>query len=296
MTTVEHPLIIFLHIPKTGGLTLRHFLLRQYRGGAAFDHYDEWMRPIDQQSRMNPPAEGQNGRFLEDFWSLPPDRQARVRVCTGHFSFGIHEHLPAPNTYITMLREPIDRTLSGYHYRRTLRLPDLSLREYVGDPGGVPDPQTRRVAGGEWARGSSDTRGMLDAAKENLSAHFDMVGITERWDETLLMLALKFGWPRPYYHRYNESHGRVTRDEVDEDLLEILKERTQIDRELYLFARAEFEDRLAREYPNIEHEVARLRRGNRVWRHVDRPLQGARRVRYLARSSAARTFHRVRGN
>jgi len=265
MTTVEHPLIIFLHIPKTGGLTLRHFLLRQYRGGAAFDHYDEWMRPIDQQSRMNPPAEGQNGRFLEDFWSLPPDRQARVRVCTGHFSFGIHEHLPAPNTYITMLREPIDRTLSGYHYRRTLRLPDLSLREYVGDPGGVPDPQTRRVAGGEWARGSSDTRGMLDAAKENLSAHFDMVGITERWDETL-------------------------------DLLEILKERTQIDRELYLFARAEFEDRLAREYPNIEHEVARLRRGNRVWRHVDRPLQGARRVRYLARSSAARTFHRVRGN
>jgi hypothetical protein len=96
-------------------------------------------------------------------------------------------------------------------------------------------------------------------------------------------------------HLYNESHGRVTRDEVDDDLLDILMEKTQIDRELYSFARTEFEDRLAREYPNIEHDVARLRRGNRVWGPVGRPLRGARRLRYLARSTAARTYHRARG-
>jgi len=281
-------------MPKTGGLTLRHFLLRRY-GTRAFDHHDDRLIPPEILGSMFAPDLGENDRFLRSFASLPTEWQAAVMVFTGHFTYGIHDRLPGPNTYVTLVRDPIDRTLSQFAMRRRNRAPDLTLREFLTHRHTVGDQQTRRLAGGEWARGGADTTGMLEAAKQHLVDDFAVVGLKERWDETMLVLADTFGWERPYYHRYNERPDGRSQLDVPADLVDRLREMHQNDEELYRFAKARFEERLARDHPDVERRVRRLRRGNDLWQRADPHVQRARHMRYRLRSGAARTYHRLIG-
>ena len=292
--TPELPGIIFMHVPRTGGLTLRRFLTRRY-GRAAFPHSDGDAHPIALMGALPQPDRGGNERYLEALSALPEERRAVVRVYIGHFTYGIHQQLPEPSTYFTVLRDPIDRTLSAYNWHRVGRWSESSLREFLTHPLTVGDQQTRRIAGGEWARGSSDTNGMLEVAKQHLVDDFAVVGLKERWEETLLVLADTFGWPRPYYHTYNELPGRPVREGVPDDVVEILGELNRIDYELYRFATSRFDEQLRRDFPDVAGRLRRLRRGNVLWKRVDPHMQRMRRTRYVVRSTAARTFHRVVG-
>jgi len=91
--------LVFLHLQKCAGTTLHVIIGEQYRkmyGDEALD-------------------------FLQLHW-WPFERQLKnVLVYKGHFVFGQEERmlLPAtelPRTYITILRNPVDRVLSAYHY------------------------------------------------------------------------------------------------------------------------------------------------------------------------------------
>ena len=47
---------------------------------------------------------------------LPEGRRRRLRVVRGNLFYGIHEFPPQGATYITMLHEPLARTLSAYYF------------------------------------------------------------------------------------------------------------------------------------------------------------------------------------
>src|SRR5207253_2102954 len=81
-----------------------------------------------------------------------------VRAVVGHFSFGIHEFVRSESTYLTVLRDPVDRVVSLYHH--SLCEPDdpfyervaagrLSLEEFVSARvcKEADNGQTRRLAG-----------------------------------------------------------------------------------------------------------------------------------------------------
>src|SRR5438105_758705 len=53
---------------------------------------------------------------------LSKERLRKIRVFKGHMLFGLHEVLPQPATYITVLRDPIERTLSAYYFMRSYKL------------------------------------------------------------------------------------------------------------------------------------------------------------------------------
>ena len=56
---------------------------------------------------------------------------------------------------------------------------------------------------------------MLETAKRNLEAHFAWVGITERFDESLVLLGRTFGWRDVRYVSANVSRrGRGAADGV----------------------------------------------------------------------------------
>ncbi len=65
----------------------------------------------------------------ERFKRLPERRRRRLRVVRGHMLYGIHEFLPQGATYITMLRDPVARVLSAYHF--VLRRPLNPLHRKV---------------------------------------------------------------------------------------------------------------------------------------------------------------------
>src|SRR4030095_2657311 len=119
MTTVqEQRLIIFLHLPKTAGSTLARIIERQYKANAILHLYPS--------------------SFGEELAAIPQNRMELVRIVMGHLYFGAHAFLSQPCTYLTMLRDPVDRVISHYNYVR--HQPShylyheacrMSLRDYV---------------------------------------------------------------------------------------------------------------------------------------------------------------------
>jgi len=222
--------ILFLHIPKAAGTTL---------AGIAERHY-----PARKQYRL-----GENAQAaIERFNQLPEAERGRYRYIAGHFPYGVHEQVPGPYAYMTMLREPIDRVISFYHFIRNDSrhpwhevLPD-SIHEFalnchlpVFDNG-----QTRQLAG-DWGRIPFGECGpdLLERAKQNLEA-IEVVGLREAFIPSLLLAGQRFGWRRLGFQPANRNPDRPT-EPVDADTLEQLRQWNKLDLELYAFAKDRFE-------------------------------------------------------
>ncbi len=147
----------------------------------------------------------------------------------GHFQYGIHEFFPQEYTYVTIVRDPVDRVISHYHYllqtqpeitfdgsaaisltemlelRRTVNLDNLMVRCFSGvDENDVPP-------------GHVDQR-VYDLAVEHVRTRFKFVGYQDRADEAYTSLQKRFNWkPRASLEvvnkgeRYRESTGESTR-------------------------------------------------------------------------------------
>jgi|SRR5690242_15336244 galactose-3-O-sulfotransferase len=260
--------IIFVHPPRTGGSTLSRVIDWEYSPREICD--------ID-------------GRFY--YWSLdrirqwPQARLAKMRVFKGHMPFGLHRSIPQPSTYITMLRDPVDRTISEYYarrYRRSHPIADrdakrLTFDEYIRQ---VPynNPQTKAVSGVEVpflyhlysmlpshrlysAPCTSET---LDRAKANLVRYFRLVGLTDRFDETLALAKILFGWKAPYYTRRRKNLKRPTMQEISSEQRSLIAEHHKYDMELYRFGVSLFSRAVAANAARVSEELGALRRAEDI--------------------------------
>lgn len=174
---MDRETLIFLHIPKTAGTTLNRIIEWQYSPFAIFT-----MDPY----RIRATA--------ERLKRLPEGHRRRLRVVRGHLFYGIHEFLPQAATYITMLREPVARVLSAYYFilrrplhplHRKLKRGRLGVEDCLRLFSHRHNLQCRLIAGVEDAA-TGDER-LLDIAKENLTKSFSVVGICERFEESLIL-------------------------------------------------------------------------------------------------------------
>jgi hypothetical protein len=46
---------------------------------------------------------------------------------------------------------------------------------------------------------------MLDIAKRNLASHFAVIGITEEFDRSLILMKRRLAWRHPFYTSQNVS-------------------------------------------------------------------------------------------
>ena len=229
------PIIIFLHIPKAAGTTLKDILCRQYERECIYE--------LNSQSFL---------QSQEQFKQLPTKEKENIQLLMGHMYFGLHEFLPSPSTYITMLRNPVEKVISYYYFVSKLTThPDyeliksqnISLKSYCAmGRVNMSNTQTRFLAGENFS-GVNDESEMLEQAKKNLDEHFSLVGITEKFDETLILMKQKLGWKsNPYYYRRNTNRGSAYKQaEVSEDTLATIRQYNQLDLELYDYANELFE-------------------------------------------------------
>ena len=90
--------LVFIHIPKTGGMTMERLISRQYP------------KPLTRWISLQRPAQ------VSAFLAMSEEERARLRCLMGHIQFGYHRHLPQETVYITLLREPMARFVSEYHH------------------------------------------------------------------------------------------------------------------------------------------------------------------------------------
>lgn len=88
-------LIIFSHILKTGGLAFSNIMQRQYKP----NFFMATQEPFKVRKEIN------------QLKKITKDSDNRIRAVSGHIGIGLHELLPQPSKYITILRDPKKPTL-----------------------------------------------------------------------------------------------------------------------------------------------------------------------------------------
>ncbi|MFT4412436.1 sulfotransferase family 2 domain-containing protein [Fredinandcohnia humi] len=208
-------ILIFSHIPKTAGSTIRQIIDKQYHKKAITRH-----------QKINTLTEAQ----LE-----------QLEAIYGHCRFGIHKVLSKPFKYITMLRDPIERIISTYYYAK--RRPQnrmhqsatkYDFKEFIehelsqGNPA-FENHQTRFVSG--------EKNPDLEKAFENIHEFYSVVGIMEMFDESIFLMKEFLDWEDISYVKENVTSKRPKQDDLPKDTMMLLKEKNQLDIKLYNYAK-----------------------------------------------------------
>ena len=179
---------------------------------------------------------------------------------------------------------PVARVVSTYHYilghpkhalHADLVRADAPLDEFLRIDPSVDNHQTRMVSGrggGELTARAPEPLGSdaLEEAKANLE-RFLVVGLTERFDETFILLRRALGWRLPYYVTANVAGGPKP---MTDSARALIRERNQLDLELYRFADGLLSAAVAKQGPSFPREVVAFKALNRVPNVINRHLSG----------------------
>lgn len=244
--------LLFVHIPKTAGQTVEAALRWRFRHtpGAVL-HHRALLKP------------------LEEVESIPLEAREKARVIGGPFYYGLHRYIPQRCQYVTILREPVARVVSLYNYVRLTKehplhdrvvVSNISLAQYVGDRigTGVENGQTKQLAG-LW-QGEADEQ-TLATATSNLAA-FLVVGLMERFPESMALLWRNLGWGLPVYQSRNVT--RTPPPPIVEATVALIRERNALDLALYEYGCYLFGLSMSRQPRTFRQQVRLTRVTNRL--------------------------------
>lgn len=240
--------LVFLHMPRSGGTTLRHML-----------------------SAAIPPEQICPERFMRlRLW--PTEELDRFRLFSGHFTFPGIERIPGEKRVVTVLREPKARIISTWQmwarhteeYLAENPAPHLRMARESADLGqflGLPDPavcdavanlMARYLAGHFTARPDGrifeETRVVSDAevlerAERNLR-RCEVIGVTDDLGGFYARLAAAWGLPPaealPHLNGHDEQRREwdAPREPVlSDEALAWIDAHTRLDRQIYALAR-----------------------------------------------------------
>ncbi|HIK10103.1 MAG TPA: sulfotransferase family 2 domain-containing protein [Oscillatoriaceae cyanobacterium M33_DOE_052] len=266
MTNTGNPLI-FVHIPKAAGTTLHQIIERQYP------------------KHLTCTLDGTNPEAaIEQFKQLPEAQRMKIKVLKGHMPFGLHQFLSEPCTYITMLRDPVERVISHYYY--VLRKPNhylhekitsqnMTLLDYVnsGISTELNNGQAILLSGIDKRSGNLAERSdeILEKSRQNLE-QMAVVGIMEQFDETLILLQKTFGWKNIFYVKEKVTKNKPMKDSLSLETIQAIENQNYIDVKIYQHAQQLFAQQLS-PIANLVEEVEQFQKMNQYYQTIGQPYQ-----------------------
>lgn len=246
--------LIFMHLPKTGGMSLFTAFTALWRTAIA-DLYNVSPRnpQIALQATRNP---------------------GNILYC-GHYAFGLHEWLDRPAYYASALREPVSRIVSLYHFlqpnltryktqlqqaggdieklRANKRLSDyyfdfepclrngLTAENFFASPSAELDNGMVRRFSGYGLNPAPCPEAALEQAKLNIGQYFSVVGLLERYPETLELMSRTFGLPTLKENHVNKNHSKEQKAPLDDAVMQKIHDMNRLDTALYAWVSARFD-------------------------------------------------------
>lgn len=251
-------LFIHLHIPKTGGTTLRDIIQRQYRS---------------EKILMIPKLEESENILKE----VSTSQINQLKLIQGHLKYGIHNHFHRRAKYFAIIRDPINRVLSTYYYvlsqknnPQNLSTSNNQMTIYDFVQSGVNpfliNGQTQLISGktGNIDNPIIESEELFSLAKENIENDFLFLGITEMFDETILILKNMLGWHMPYYSIANRTKKKPNYDAVNPTIISFIKEHNQLDIKLYNITKTSLLNRIAEENDIFQNRINKFKKINRL--------------------------------
>ncbi|MEZ5247354.1 MAG: hypothetical protein R2707_19865 [Acidimicrobiales bacterium] len=228
--TTDRP-FFFVHVMKTAGMTFNAHIHNNFARAAIY-----------------PGADDLTG---VDYWVVDRLREAvrtrrhEIRLWHGHFPYFVTDLVPESIT-LSVLREPVARTISLIDQHRRLQAPEKTIEEIYEDPlvfsRTILDHQTKIFSMAEsdninaWTQSIDVDEARLEAAKARLG-EIDVLGFQETFDEFLATLDMRWGWRIEPVDRVNSADEKPV---VSESFRQRIIDDNRFDMELYEFARSNF--------------------------------------------------------
>lgn len=201
-----------------------------------------------------------------------------LRLLTGHIGFEVEGKLPFPVHYITFLREPLARVISAYQYIRAnpahthharVVSNNMSLEDYIRarvSSINIDNGMTRLLSGEPNAARDVEfgqcTAEMLRTAKSNLQNKVAVVGLTEQFDASLVLMRQRFKWQTIVYKALNSTSGKGTSHPHSAELMALIAAHNELDLELYAFGKKLFQRQMLRALPWLPIQLRKFRNQN----------------------------------
>jgi hypothetical protein len=259
-------MICLVHIERSGGTTLHYLLRNNFLG---FLTLTPWERATHEDNNV---LQAREAALL-----------CRLLPCVK--GFGGHttrsylryeEAIGRPVHYITFLRDPVERYISHFRYQRGKMGIPWTLDSFMASSQ-FDNFMTRRIAG------SDD----LDEAKRALREDFAFVGLTSRFDESLVLMKERLALPALDIRYEPRNASPVTRSpsggvELERDALRQIEAHNELDAELYRYCAEEVFERYLLDYEGaIDDELFELQSQNDDFRFGRLRMMAWRAYRYL---------------
>ncbi|MCC5951662.1 MAG: hypothetical protein JJU45_06150 [Acidimicrobiia bacterium] len=223
------PRFFFIHVMKTAGWSLRFQLRAQFPSPQVYPDPD-----IDANMQ-------QAYSSIEYLWSLPAERRRQIRAYSGHFPWIAVERFDPSLVTLTLLREPIDRSISylkhctHYHpQHKGMPLEQIYEDQFVFQFF-IRNFQTKMFS----MREGDELKNCMEVidideerlalAKRNLE-RVDVLGLTEHIGDFAETMAQRFGWQMETDTTVNAARGDF---EVPQSLIERIATDNAADVALY---------------------------------------------------------------
>lgn len=247
--------IIFLHIPKTAGSTLRSVFEEQYNPESRYlisagnTLPPEYQYQVAKKSLINI-----NNKALDE-----------IKFVYGHLPFDPSYFSNKHVRYSAFMREPISRVISSYNYILTTPhhplypfVKNLSIVEYAGNKNLQLDNLQLRIISGKTYGDINETD--LEKAKNNIAKNFSFIGITEHFELSLLLMKKKLNWTD--YPSYKNINITSSKKSVSDEEVKKLKDIYKYDIQLYSFALENFLRNIHENKEYFDSELENFRRIN----------------------------------
>jgi len=246
-------ILFFLHLAKTGGVTLSDIFVRNLAT-------EEFL--IIDMKETEPSMIGTWSRSVVEktLARLSPSEVEKLSFVWGHYRHGVQDVLPKCCRSVTLLRDPFDRVVSTHYYWDELVTKSgTSIDDYVRDNrefapfidnymtrvlSGIADLDPIKIE--TMVKSRAVCEADFEVAARNLDNYL-VVGLTDLFNETLLVLGSDLGWSLTdlVYRPLNKTKSRPDSAAISEATRAKIVEWNRFDAGLVERARVHLARRIA---------------------------------------------------